>query len=82
MKKYTFTETGEVFNAYPIYTLKITEEKWKPNYGSKYWFVDYAFNPSMSQWGDYGIDVELYNADNCFPTKEACEQFIKEHGLK
>ena len=83
MKKYIFTETGEVrfpkkdewyfddkslstrfdkadcdyiHNPYPIFTLEIIEEKWKPKEGEKCWGINFYY-PNLIYEIRYKSDI-------------------------
>ena len=59
--------------------VKALPKQWKPKEGGKYWFFSYSLKQKMSsKWGDETYDLILWNAGNCFRTKEEAETKGKE----
>ena len=58
---------------------KAVPKPWKPKKGGTYWFFSYSLKQKMSsKWGDGTYDLILWNAGNCFRTKEEAETKGKE----
>ena len=58
---------------------KVVTKPWKPKKGETYWFFSYSMKQKMSsKWGDGTYDLILWNAGNCFRTKEEAETKGKE----
>ena len=58
---------------------KVVTKPWKPKKGGTYWFFSYSLKQKMSsKWGDGTYDLILWNAGNCFRTKEEAETKGKE----
>lgn len=58
---------------------KVVTKPWKPEKGEKYWFYLYGTKEVIySRWGDGTYDLILWNAGNCFRTKEEAETKGKE----
>ena len=58
---------------------KVVTKPWKPKKGGTYWFFSYSLKQEMSsKWGDGTYDLMLWNAGNCFRTKEEAETKGKE----
>ena len=58
---------------------KVVTKPWKPKKGGTYWFFSYSLKQKMSsKWVDGTYDLILWNAGNCFRTKEEAETKGKE----
>ena len=58
---------------------KVVTKPWKPKKGGTYWFFSYSLKQKMSsKWGDGTYDLILWNAGNCFRTKEEADTKGKE----
>jgi hypothetical protein len=53
-----------------------TEQRWKPKYDDRYWFVTIAGDVIVASYPckDTVLDKKYYNAGNCFETKEAAQK--------
>ena len=59
--------------------IKAVPKPWKPKKGGTYWFFSCSLKQKMSsKWGDGTYDLILWNAGNCFRTKEEAETKGKE----
>lgn len=52
---------------------KCEYERWKPKQDELYWFVDSYLKVINDYWVDTSDQRELYNAYNCFQTREQVE---------
>jgi hypothetical protein len=59
------------------FTLKVPEEKWKPEIGKKYWFIGSDFTPHALIWSnDLADNARLNSPIGICPTKEAMQERI------
>jgi len=61
---------------------QIIDTNWKPVFGQPYWYINPTFQPNQSTWVDSDYDKGLFNAKNCFQTKELAQSIINEIKLK
>jgi hypothetical protein len=54
-----------------------TEQRWKPSYGVKYWYIgsnDGQFFVADFHWGNDDVDFVNYDTGNCFKSREAAQK--------
>lgn len=49
----------------------------KPENGQGYWFISGSGDAREDRWDDYSIDNSHYSIGNCYPTKQAAEDFVR-----
>jgi hypothetical protein len=69
---YTVWKDGKWAELAPIET----EQRWKPKYDDRYWFVTIAGDVIVASYPckDTALDKKYYNSGNCFETKEAAQK--------
>lgn len=67
-----------------LYTNKVIEEdfdlpkeKWKPELGQGYYYMDEDLGVNKDFWEDDNIDLARYKIGNCYQTEEECEAAIE-----
>jgi hypothetical protein len=56
---------------------KSKQEKWKPQKGERYWYMDEFCEMESYEWTGDGIDDKLFSNGNCYPTKEEAQKHVE-----
>lgn len=51
--------------------------RWRPENGQKYWKVTDRGNPYEMEWSGCHMDYLLWQAGNCYPTKQIAEEIAE-----